>query len=147
MAAITISCSSDSDGGSSSDELFMKFKVNGTQYNYGDDDVQTLQSLSTNVMVLGDDSDNFTTLSLWMPNNKTTGAHPIVDDLANLETTYQAHYGNADLSVDGTSGTMNITSITTEFIEGTFNFTGTDAETGDTYNVTEGSFRAYNIED
>jgi hypothetical protein len=147
VATLTVSCSSDSDGGSStSEELFMKFKVNGVQYNYGDNDVQTIQSLSTDIFVLGDDADDFRNLNLYVPNDKTEGSHTITYDPSNVAA-YQASYGTDQLDVDALTGTINITNIDAEFIEGTFSFSGLESTTGDPYTITEGSFRAYNITD
>lgn len=79
-------------------------------------------------------------ISLWTPLNVTTGIHPVVFDLSNLETTYQVSFGFMPefSNADATSGTINITIANSEKIEGTFNFSGTS--NGETFTVTEGSF-------
>jgi hypothetical protein len=148
IAALTFSCSSDSDGGNNNnnDELFMNYKVNGVQHNYGEMEMTTLQTLNTLIISLGNEADDFRSLRIFVPNNKTEGAHTVTYAPSDVDA-YQASYGTGELSVDGTSGTINITHIDADFIEGTFNFTGVDGTTGDTYTITDGEFRADNITD
>jgi hypothetical protein len=146
VAALTFSCSSDDDGGNNNnnDELFMNYKVNGVAHSYDETQMSTLRTLNTLMISLGDEADNFRSLRLFVPNDKTEGTHTVTYAPSDVDA-YQASYGTEDLSVDGTSGTINITHIDADFIEGTFNFTGVDGSTGDTYTITDGEFRADNV--
>ena len=78
-----------------------------------------------------------------VPVDVTVGAHDITDASPSELTAYSVNYSLGDVFVNATSGSMSITNIGAEYMEGTFNFTGVDASTGETYTITEGAFRAY----
>lgn len=134
-------CSSDdnsgpNDGGGNED-IFITFKVNGTTY-----EMEPFTGTSLKVEIGADQGldESYTSISLLMPTDFTTGTHQITDASASDLEAYTGNYINGETSVDAASGTLMITSITDEFIEGTFNFVGDS--NGITYNITEGSFRA-----
>ena len=138
---LSSSCSSDSSDGDSvgSAEGFIKYKYNGVMYTF--EDPALITSLNTNIMGNSGIDDTYKKISLWTPLNITTGSHPIVYDLSNIETTYQATFSFMPSvnNRNATSGTINITVNNSERIEGTFNFSGTNG--GETFTVTDGSFR------
>lgn len=84
-------------------------------------------------------------MSLYLPLDVTTGTFTITDEPSNVEA-YGASYSNfaTDESSDNETGTVTITQVDADVIKGTFSFTGTNL--GTTYTVTEGEFRAENIE-
>lgn len=133
---ILTGCSSDSEGSESG--TYLKFKVNGQSYNY---DPETLISLKR--LVRGDQGADATykSISLWMPEEVTEGTYSFTDTPSQLDT-FNASYSSEGEAVyiDATSGTITITSVTDDYVKGTFSFSG-DNE-GTTVNVTNGEFRA-----
>jgi hypothetical protein len=122
------------------DTLYIKFTVNGETYNF---EPTTLGSLQKHIMGVDDFNDVEVRISLWMPVNPTLGSHAITTDFSDLDTAYNAEVWLGDDTIEGTSGTLTITEIDEEYIEGTFNFSGTN-ENEQTIHITNGSFRAYN---
>lgn len=139
-----IACSSDDNssgnGGNQDDELYIRFTVNGQSYDF---EPATLGSLQKHIMGVDDPNDVNTRISLWMPVDPVLGSHAITTDFSNLDTAYNAEVWLGDDTIEGTSGTLIITEVNEEYVKGTFNFSGTN-ENGQTINVTNGSFRAYN---
>lgn len=134
---VLFACSSDDDGGSNNGgDIFITFKVNGTTYNM---EPYTAASLQVEIGSDQGMDDTYRAISLSMPTDYALGSHPITDSWD--EDAYNASYTHGDVTADAVSGTLVITSITSDFIEGTFHFTAEDWE-GTTYNITEGSFKA-----
>lgn len=136
--ALSSSCSSnDSSDESQTETDFIKFKYKGTSYTF-DSGYQTSETLD----ISGSEGiDNtYKKISLWMPLDATVGSHPVVYDLSNLETTYQANFTFMPSinNFNATAGTIKITVNDSKKIEGTFNFSGT--KDGQTIEITEGSF-------
>ena len=145
VAIMGMSCSSDDDAGSSSDEMYLRWTQGGTSYDI--EDPATVSSLSTVITASQGTDASMRMLSLWMPNNATVGTHPIVHSNGSQIDVYSANLSiGSDVMVDSASGTITITSIDDEYIKGTFSFTGTDAD-GLPYTITNGSFRAYSPTD
>lgn len=137
-------CSNDDDsngnGNGNGDDIFITFKANGTGYT-----MEPYTASSGKVDIGGEEGmdDSFRAIRLSLPLDFTTGSHTIEDSF-DLEA-YTANYTDGNVSIDATSGTITITSINNEYIEGTFSFTGEDQE-GTTYEITEGSFKTYSVE-
>jgi hypothetical protein len=138
------SCSSDDDSSANNDdELYVRFTLNGEQKEYIDP--ATITSLRK--LILGDNqgSNVYERISLWMPTVIEIGTFEITGDTstdANLSTLYSADIHMDEQVIEASMGTLNITLLDDEFIEGTFSFSGTnDQGTGVT--VTNGTFRAY----
>lgn len=134
-------CSSDDDNSSDNgDDIFITFKANGMSYT-----MEPYTSKSMEVYIAADQglNETYREIQLRMPVDFNSGSHPIVDSY-DLED-YKASYTEGDVTIDATSGTLEITSIDGEYMEGTFEFEGEDGE-GTTYIITEGSFKTYNIE-
>ena len=135
-------CSSDSSSSSNVDnDLYIKFTLNGLNYDLEPETITSLQKL-----IAGDQDVNniFTRLSLWMPVTPTVGSHPITDAIptdANLGTLHNAELWMGDATYDAISGTLVVTELTSDIVKGTFNFVAEDSN-GVTVSVTNGSFRA-----
>jgi hypothetical protein len=140
VAILTFSCSSSDSSGS--DSTYIRFKVNGgNQINLVDP--ATITSLMTSISASEDLGSDIRSIFFTIPVDVTTGAHAITDASGSDLTAYSVDYSLGNVYVTGTSGTFTITSIGSEYMEGTFSFTGVDSGTGATYTITEGSFRAY----
>ncbi len=139
--AISFNCSSSDDGGSSSN-FYLKCKVNGTWVEFADPMV--INSLAKSIS--GNDADTGKMVVLFTPLSVTNGTHTITDEPSN-ENSYGGSYSDftEDDYTDNETGTMTITEVTADVIKGTFSFTGEDGN-GGTITVTEGSFRAENVE-
>lgn len=144
FSLILVACSSDdssSNNNNSTDELYLKFTVNGQNYDF---EPETLNSLQKLIMGQKETSSIITRLSLWMPSTPTIGSHNITDDTpsdANITTLHNAEFYVGDDTYTATSGTIVITELNSDIVKGTFNFVAEDIN-GVTVSVTNGSFRA-----
>jgi hypothetical protein len=132
--------SDDNSNNQTTNDLFIKFKYNGVQYNYADPG--TINSLSRSISAFEEVGNTSRSIVLFMPLEVTTGTFSITDSPSDVNS-YSGYFsdGPTDMSFDGTSGTMVITSVTSEYVKGTFNFS---AEIdGQIVEVTNGSFSAY----
>lgn len=142
LTLILVGCSSDSEGSSNNNyETYIKFKINGQSYNY---EPETIVSLKTLVHGYTGNDNTLKRISLWMPNEIKKGTFTITDTPSD-EDTYNASYTSEDESIyiDGTSGTITITSVSDDYIKGTFSFNGSNE--GTTVNITNGEFKADRI--
>jgi hypothetical protein len=137
FAGLIVSCSSSSNGGSSTSGTYIKFKVNGTQSNMTTPN--TITSLMASISGAETVGQSIRSIFFTIPKNATVGAHSITDASGSDLTAYSADYMFGDVSVTATSGTFTITSIGSQYMEGTFSCTGEDA--GVNYAITEGTFR------
>ena len=143
FSSLLVNCSSDSssnNGGSSTDTFYLKFKVNGTAVDFQDPSV--INSLSK---ALNGYTTNEKSLTLYFPLNVTTGTFTITDEPSNVDV-YGVNYVNFanDESSDNETGSVTITQVDANVIKGTFSFTGVN--NGVTYTISEGEFRAENIQ-
>ncbi|WP_291119103.1 DUF6252 family protein [Flavobacterium sp. UBA6135] len=144
LALLVLFAGCSSDDSKSADNLFIKFTHNGVQYNFIDPYTST--SLSKNIRYFEGSDDSFVDISLWMPLVSQVGTFVVTDTPSDVES-YNASFSlGQDLNLDATSGSITITSVSSEYIQGTFTFSGTSFE-GEEVVVTNGSFRAYNIQD
>jgi hypothetical protein len=140
VAVLTFSCSSSSSG--SGDSTYIRFKVNGgEQINLVDPG--TITSMMASISASEDLGADIRSIFFTIPVNVTTGSYDITDASGSDLTAYSADYSFGNVYVIATSGTFTITSIGAEYMEGTFNFTGIDSDTGAPYTITEGTFRVY----
>jgi len=138
VAIITFSCSDDNNNtNGGSDDTFIKFKVDGDQFNIIEP--STITSGATVVMAINMDGQY---IMLRMPTDAAVGTHTITESNSVDPSSY-----SADVAIDGdnvissTTGTLTIDSMGAEYMEGTFSFTG-DLN-GTAYAITDGEFRAY----
>ena len=118
---------------------FIKFKYNNVQYSYNP---ETYDDIKQEIRGGGGINAQYKKIGIWMPLVPTLGVHDVTFDNANPNS-YEGHFvSQAEaLYLDGTSGTINITSLTATKIEGTFQFSGLNAA-DETVNITEGLFVA-----
>jgi len=140
-SVVSFNCSSSDDGGSSSN-FYLKCKVNGTLVEFTDPMV--INSLAKSIT--GNDADTGQVVTLFTPLSVTNGTHTITDEPSNVNS-YGGSYSdfNADEYTSDETGTLIITEVNADVIKGTFSFTGDDGN-GGTISVTEGSFRAENVQ-
>lgn len=132
------SCSSDdSSDGNQTETDYIKFKYKGTTYTF---DSGYQSSLTLDVIGSEGIDGTYKQIALWMPLDASVGSHPVVYDLSNMTTTYQASFTfmGTDNTFNATSGTIKITANNSKRIEGTFNFSGT--MNGQIVEVTDGKF-------
>ncbi|WP_298136281.1 DUF6252 family protein [Flavobacterium sp.] len=139
-SSLLVNCSSDGDGGSSSDTFYLKYKINGTLVEVSDPEV--INSLSKSLTGF---TTNGKSLTLYFPLDVATGTYSITDEPSNVDA-YGASYSDFETEVasDNETGTVTVTQVNADVIKGTFSFVGTNE--GATYTVTEGEFRAENIQ-
>ena len=142
-SCLLVNCSSDSssnNGGGTSGTFYLKFKVNGTSVAFQNPDVINSLSKAINGYTTSEKS-----LTLYLPLNVTTGSYTITHEPSN-ENSYGASYVDFanDESSDNETGTLIVTEVNADVIKGTFSFTGTNQ--GTTYSITDGEFRAENIQ-
>lgn len=140
VAVLTFSCSSSSSG--SSDSTYIRFKVNGgAQINLVDP--STITSMMASISASEDLGTDIRSIFFTIPVDATTGTHSITDASGSDLTAYSVDYSFGNIYVTGASGTFKITSIGAEYMQGTFNFSGVDSDTGATYTITDGTFKVY----
>ncbi len=133
--------SSNDENNNTNDELYLKFTVNGVNYDF---DPETLTSLQKLIMGQKDINNITTRLSLWMPVTPTVGSHSITDDTptdANLTTLHNAAFYVGNNTYEAVNGTLIVTELGSNYVKGTFNFVAEDIN-GVTVTVSNGSFRA-----
>ncbi|WP_166921275.1 DUF6252 family protein [Flavobacterium poyangense] len=134
----SFSCSDEKEEEIVNAKEFIKFKYNEKSHSY---EPELLSSLNINLMGSEGRDDTYKKVSLWLPLNPTVGSHPVVYNLKEMETTYQAtfSYNSEFNNANAKSGTITITKVNADEIEGTFTFSGTQNDK--TFTVTEGSFK------
>lgn len=139
---VSTSCSSDNDDKQKDEEEtivedFIKFKYKGTEYSFTP---EYMTSATIHILGYQGIDDTYKKVSLWMPLDAKVGTYPVVKDLSQMETTYQISFSflPAINNAYATSGTIKITAINDDKIEGTFSFAGTQGD--EAFEVTDGSF-------
>ncbi len=140
------SCSSDDDSGSQNPETYIRFSIDGTNYDF--EDILTAESgvitlNGNNGADLTDPGD--TQLAIWLPLTIANGTFDVEDGF-NAE--YQISFTSEPLSFDfdfAESGSITLTQTTGEFIEGTFTATVTNSD-NTTITIQNGEFKGYGIE-
>ena len=143
FVAILSSCSSDdADPAIADTALYLKFTANNINYSF---DPETIGSEKKLIMGTKFENNVVSRLSLWMPTNPTIGTHAFVDDTASDDISNLLYTADFWLGMDvynATAGSITITDMDSEYIKGTFFFTGTNSN-GSTTTVSNGTFRAY----
>ena len=141
------SCSSDDDSSGSQDtETYIRFSIDGTDYDFSD--IATAESLV--ITFNGNNGEGFsdtgdTQLSLWIPLGAETGTFDVEDS---FEATHQVSFTSDPLGFNfdfAESGSITLTQATGEFYEGTFTATITN-NAAETIVLENGTFRAFTIE-
>jgi hypothetical protein len=148
-----LACSSDDnstspgtpDGELINDEeevLYIRYTTEGQQFDF---EPATITSLSKHIMGGDEINDLYYGISLWMPVESVVGTYEITNDFPsdeNLDTLHNANVTLGGNSFEGHFGTLTITEVDEEYMEGTFNFTAVD-ENGEIIIVSNGSFKCY----
>ena len=134
------SCSSD-DNSSSSDNIFITFKANGETFNFTNPATAGSLNITINDQSGNDDTaSDYSFVSIWFPTTIATGTFDFTGSSLS-DGDYKLKFESNALNIDSwsESGSVTITSATSDFIEGTF--------TGeiDGVTITEGEFRAFNL--
>lgn len=143
IATTFAGCSSDDGGGSTQSDLFIKFTMDGQQHNFEPSTINSLQKL---VLGAGVQNNVQTSINLRMPASPSINSYQITNDTptdTNLNTLSNALIIIDEVTYEATSGSLVITSVTQDYVEGKFSFTAVD-ENEATISVTGGSFKVYN---
>lgn len=139
-------CSSDDNTIEPSNvDTFIRFNVNGTDYNFE----SPVIAESANVSINGNERTNGIItefISIWLPIGFTTGTFQLTGDFSEPGD-YKIFYESEDIGVDrlaASSGEVKITSITADYIEGSFSFTG--SKNGVNVTVSNGVFRSVTLD-
>lgn len=155
MALVVASCSDDDDNGgggpSGNAGGFISAKVDGQQFNSLEiQGVSTVVATRTTsmvgelIMIQGSSSD-MKSVVINLLGITATGTYTISPEndgsvLAYVETAESMSYDTSNCS--GATGTITITKLDSEVIEGTFSFVGkVDESCSQSKNITDGSFR------
>ena len=140
------SCSSDDPAPSNQDtELYIRFSANGQQYSF---EPETITSLQKVVAGYKFENNFLTRISLTMPVVPTVGVHETIvmdgsEPVGDVDTEYSAFFWIGDDIYESTSSTITITAIDSDYIKGTFSFTGVTSS-GAIMMISNGTFTAYN---
>jgi hypothetical protein len=139
-SSLFVNCSSDSSS-SDNNTFYLRCKVDGVLIEFTDPMV--INSLAKSIS--GTNATTGKSIFLTLPLNVGTGTHTITDEPSNVDS-YNGSYSdfNGDNYTDNETGTITITSVNADVIQGTFAFTGDNS--GTNIVVTEGKFRAENIQ-
>jgi hypothetical protein len=141
------SCSSDDSNDSQDPETFIRYSIDGTNFNY-EDNIATVGS--NNITINGQnglsEDDDYSFMSIWFPLGFTTGTYDFSGDFFQ-DGDYKLNAEINVLDVDdwATLGSVTITSISSDYIRGTFTATVPD-NNGGTVTIENGEFKAYTLD-
>ncbi|WP_158837822.1 hypothetical protein [Polaribacter sp. L3A8] len=136
ILSITLqSCSSNDNDSEPLEETYIKFTAGAETFNY----TNVATAGSQNLTINGQDG-SVSSISIWFPLQITTGTFNFSGDFF-ADGDYKINFESTSLNIDGwsESGSVTITNVSSEYIEGTF--TGTV----DGVAITSGEFRAFNL--
>ncbi|MGB5981532.1 MAG: hypothetical protein WBG46_05260 [Nonlabens sp.] len=140
------SCGSDDDGGSQDEDTYIRFTIDGTDYEFID--IASAESLG--ITLNGNNGEDFfdsgdTSITIWFPINAQTG---MFDVDPGISGDYQVSFTSDPLNFDfdfADSGSITLTQVTGEYFEGTFDATITN-DLGVTITLQNGEFRGFTFE-
>ncbi len=151
--ALSVACSDDDNGGGGSTGTggFVKAKVDGVQFNnLSIQGVSTVVATTTGagaqrlIMISGSDAET-NNMGIIMYGIDAVGEYTLdSDDDGSVLAWIPANSESYDTSSDcaGASGTLKVTKLTNERVEGTFSFIGKDdVNCSESKSITDGSFR------
>lgn len=139
------SCSSEDELNTENPETFIRFTVNGTDYEFAD----IITAESNSITLNGNNGEGIanagdTRLAVWLPLVLEKGTFELENSFSG---TYKISFTSESLAFDfefARIGSITLTQTTGEFIEGTF--TATVVNSGGTeILITNGVFKAFNI--
>lgn len=148
IASLTFTSCSDDDDLPSYSDTYVKFTLDGTDYNF--ENVITAESASitlnaNNGSGISDPGD--TQIALWLPLVYSEGTYD-VSQMFSDDDTYQISFSSVSLDFDfdfAKSGKIIITKKTKDYVEGTFNAEITN-DKDVTKVISNGKFRAMNMD-
>lgn len=140
-----LSCSSD-DSKSSSQETYIRFSINGTNYEFND----IITAESGLITINGNNGAGLTNpgdtqLELWIPTALENGTFAVNDG---FDSEYLVSFTSEALNFDfdfAESGSITLTQTTGDYIKGTFTATVTNAD-NTAITINNGEFKAYSME-
>jgi len=141
------SCSSDDDSGTPTSDTYIRFTIDGTDYDFGDIITAESQSITFNgnngetIQDVGD-----TQISIWLPLEIVVGDNDI--DGGAFGGDYKVSFSSEAMGFDfdfAESGNINVTSVSDDYVEGTFTATIT-SESDETITLVDGEFKAMPID-
>lgn len=144
-AAVTLllfSCSSD-DGGAPA--LFFKWTEGGKSYKA--ENVFTYQTPGMLILFGGNDGTGNESrgMAFRLPPDIDNGTYNLVSNNVDGTVHFVAEYQEGEITATSTSGTLTITKVDEEYIQGKFEFTAANGD-GAPVAITKGSFRTYGSE-
>ncbi|WP_375587716.1 hypothetical protein [Flagellimonas aurea] len=147
VGSLIQSCSSDDDSGTPTSDTYIRFTIDGTDYDFGN--IITAESLSitfngNNGETIQDVGD--TRISIYLPLDIAVGNHDIEGGAFGGD--YKVSFTSEPMGFDfdfAQSGNINVTSVSDDYVEGTFTATIT-SESDETINLVNGEFKAMPIE-
>src|SRR5699024_656953 len=106
-------------------DYYINFTYGGTDYSFEASTTDSMQRLVRGEKI---ENDFLTSISLWMPLEVAVGSYTFTDAPAGDLEAYTANFTAManNLNIDATDGTLEITTISEDSFEGTFNFLGPD---------------------
>lgn len=143
--AVFQSCSEDDSNESGNAETFVRFTIDGTDYELNEVASATSLSLTLTGADGVIDSGEFTSLGLFLPLAPVEGTFDVTDFFTDGD--HKLTFTSESLDVDFTfadSGSITISSIGEEYIEGSFSGVVT-SNSNDQVTISNGSFRGFII--
>ncbi|MBW8242524.1 hypothetical protein K1F50_06895 [Muricauda oceani] len=147
LGSLVQSCSSDDDSGAPASDTYIRFTIDGTDYDFGN--IITAESLSitfngNNGETIQDVGD--TRISIYLPLDIVVGNHNIEGGAFGGD--YKVSFTSEPMGFDfdfAHDGSINVTSVTEDYVEGTFTAT-IMSESEETITLVDGEFKAMPIE-
>ena len=147
LGSLVQSCSSDDDSGAPTSDTYIRFTIDGADYDFGN--IITAESLSitfngNNGETIQDVGD--TRISIYLPLDIIVGNYDIEGGA--FDGDYKVSFTSEPMGFDfdfAQSGSINVTSVTEDYVEGTFTATIT-SESDVTITLTNGEFKALTMD-
>ena len=123
------------------DDTYIRFTANGAKYDFMSPTTVKSASISIN----GNESENEESISIRLPIGFTIGDYSVTSDSSAGK--YKIFYTSKVIGIDNfspSSGKIMIESITSDYVEGSFNFTGEQDDID--ISVTSGTFRSDHLQ-
>lgn len=139
------SCSKDDSENEGSSDTYVRFTLDGTDYDFKDIASATSLSLTLTGTEGDIDSGEYSSLGIFLPLAPTEGTYDVTDFFGSGDHKITLTSESLDINFSfAESGSITITSASGEFIEGTFS--GIVTSDNVDFTITNGSFKGYNID-
>ena len=142
IATFTLQSCSKDDSGDDSSATYIRFTIDNTEYDFKD--IITAESLS--ITLNGNNGEGIanpgdTQITIWLPLEPVVGTVEIDNGFGGINKVSFSSESMGFVFDFAESGSITITKISNDFIEGTFTATIT-SESDTTINITNGKFKA-----